>query len=225
MGDSVGCPGRATQVTHVIRPQLHARPLPVVLAVTIVVAACSPSATVDPSVEPPASGGTAATLQEQPAEAQPTTEAPARPTDGWLAIGLTDVATGETFTLADLAGQVVAIEPMAIWCPNCKAQQDDVKRVYDEIADDGIRYISLGVDPNERAGQLARYAERHGYPWTFARSPVEMSRALSELFGPQILAVPSTPLIVLDENGEIVYQDFGSHGPDALPELFAEVAA
>ena len=90
---------------------------------------------------------------------------------------------------------------------------------------DGIEYISLGIDPGENPEALANYADRRGYEWTFAQSPIEFSRALSDLFGPQILSAPSTPLIVLDANGEIVVQDFGFHGPEALQGILDEAAA
>ena len=45
----------------------------------------------------------------------------------WATAPLTDVATGETFRIADLAGKVVIVETMAIWCSNCRAQQGDVQ--------------------------------------------------------------------------------------------------
>ena len=40
-----------------------------------------------------------------------------------------------------------------------------------------------------------------------------------------ILSVPSTPLIVLDENGEVFTQELGFHGPDKLREIFSEATA
>ncbi len=47
-------------------------------------------------------------------------------------------------------------------------------------------------------------------------SPTELSAELRELFGPQILSAPSTPLIVLDANGDVFTQEFGFHNPDSL---------
>lgn len=143
----------------------------------------------------------------------------------WRDIELSDAASGETFTLASLEGQVVAIEPMAVWCTNCKVQQDNVKQAYGDIEAAGVRYISLGIDPNESSETLAEYAERRGYEWTFVTSPTEFSRALSDLFGAQVLSPPSTPLIVLDASGEAVLQEFGFHGPEALLGLLVEAAA
>lgn len=113
---------------------------------------------------------------------------------------------------------------MAIWCSNCKAQQDNVKEAYADVQAAGVHYISLGVDPNEAPDSLAKYAQRRDYPWTFSQSSNAFARALSERFGPQILSPPSTPLIVLDASGEVVVQTFGSHGPDELVDLLAEAA-
>lgn len=202
------------------------RAMAFLIAAPLVVAACAGAV-----AEEDAETDTAAADPTAALEATPAADPPVEGTDEgsaeeptWLDIELTDAVTGEPFTLASLSGQVVAIEPMAIWCTNCKVQQDNVKQAYPQIADDGVRYISLGVDPNENAGSLAKYADRREYPWTFAQSPVEFSRALSDIFGPQILSVPSTPLIVLDETGEVVVQEFGFHGPDRLLEILGEAA-
>ena len=113
---------------------------------------------------------------------------------------------------------------MAIWCSNCKAQQNNVKSAYPDIADAGVTYISLGIDPGENPDALAKYAERNGYEWAFVKSPTELSRELSDLFGPQILSATSTPLIVLDDNGEIFTQEWGFHDPDRLLGILDEAA-
>ncbi len=195
-------------------------------AAPFVIAACSTTAS-DIASDPPTTAVEA--VSPAVAEAPPSTTAeleselePEEPT--WLDIELTDADSGETYTLASLAGNVVAIEPMAIWCSNCKRQQDNVKTAYDEIESSGVTYISLGIDPAENPQALSKYAERRGYEWTFSQSPVELSRALSDIFGPQVLSAPSTPLIVLDANGEIVVQEFGFHGPEKLLDILGEAA-
>ena len=146
-------------------------------------------------------------------------------TGAWRDIELTDVETGETFTVADLAGNVVAIEPMAIWCTQCKVQNDNIKQAHADLEAAGVEVISLGVEPNEQPEALADYADRRGYEWTFALSPTELSRALADQFTAQILAVPATPLIVLSPEGEVVFQDFGFHGPESLVEIVTAAGA
>lgn len=212
-------------------PSPSRRLLGVFVAATFVIAACTTSASETDETAPAATAAAAADVTT-PTFPEPAPEAPADEpaaatveAAAWLDIALTDAASGETFTLASLAGRVVAIEPMAIWCSNCKAQQDNVKSAYPEIEAAGVTYISLGIDPGEDPEALARYADRRGYDWRFVQSPVELSRELSDLFGPQILSAPSTPLIVLDANGEVFTQEWGFHAPERLLEILNEAAA
>jgi len=202
-------------------PSPSRRVMSLFIAAPFVAVACTSAASESANDEAVAAAPTeAATTAPAPA-----TDEPVAGATTWLDIELTDAETGETFTLASLAGDVVAIEPMAIWCSNCAAQQDNVKQAYADIEATGVRYISLGIDPAEKPDSLATYAERRGYEWTFVQSPIEFSRALNDLFGPQVLSAPSTPLVVLDADGEVVIQDFGFHGPDALLEVLEEAAA
>ena len=197
------------------------RVMALAMAAPFVVVACSTTAS-EVTTEGPDTAA-AETVAPATLEAPPTTTAEpesAEPT--WLDIELTDAESGQTYTLASLAGGVVAIEPMAIWCGNCKRQQDNVKSAYSEIESSDVTYISLGIDPGENPQQLAKYADKRGYEWTFSQSPLELSRALSDIFGPQILSAPSTPLIVLDPDGEIVVQEFGFHGPEKLLDILEE---
>ena len=199
-------------------PKLSLRGLTILIAAPFIAVACSSAASDSPGA---ANSVAPVAASEAPIE----TTVPVAAADIWRDIELTDVATGETFTLASLEGEHVAIEPMAIWCTQCKIQADNVKAVHPQLVAAGVRYVSLGVEPNEDPASLANYAERRGYDWTFAQSPLEMSRALNDIFGPQILAVPSTPLIILDPSGEIVFQDFGIHSPENLVDLVAELEA
>ena len=201
-------------------PSPSRRLMSLFIAAPFVAVACTSAAD-----ESATDAAVSAAPSEAAAAAAPTTEAAVPDVAAWLDIELTDAETGETFTLASLAGDVVAIEPMAIWCSNCKAQQDNVKQAYADIESDGVRYISLGIDPGENPEALARYAEKRGYEWTFVQSPIEFSRALNDDFGAQILSAPSTPLIVLDADGGVVTQTVGFHGPDQLLALLDEAGA
>ena len=165
-------------------PLLSAKPLTLAIGGMFLVVACSTAA--DTSEAP----GAAAPDTASTAAAEPTAETAV----GWLDIELTDVDTGEEFTLASLKGNVVAIEPFAVWCTNCHVQQDNVRAVHDELEAAGVKFVSLGVEPNESPDRISDYRQRRDYEWTFAQSPIELSRAMADIFGPQILAVPSTPL-------------------------------
>jgi hypothetical protein len=143
----------------------------------------------------------------------------------WARAPLTDARTGESFRIADLKGSVVAVEPMAAWCINCLAQQREAQAALDRLRGEiPIVYVSLGVDPGEDAADLAAYADREGFDWRFAPAGPDVARAISDDFGPIFLSPPSTPLIVVDRSGRVVFADVGRHSASDLEGLFREAA-
>lgn len=138
------------------------------------------------------------------------------PDAAWRTTELTDARTGESFRIADLDGRVVVIEPMAIWCINCRYQQRQAQAALAELAPSDVAYVSLDVDPRETQADLARYAEREGFDWRFALAPAEVSRSLADEFGDIVLAPPSTPIIVLDPAGGVVAFSLGGESPADL---------
>jgi thiol-disulfide isomerase/thioredoxin len=124
---------------------------------------------------------------------------------GWRGTELTDVLTGDSFTVAGLAGPVV-LESFAVWCPVCTSQQE----VLGAVAGDGVSVVSLNTDPNEDAEAVRSHAEEHGFDWRYAVAPSAMTQALIEEFGPGITSAPSAPVVVLCEDGSATYLD--EHG-------------
>jgi thiol-disulfide isomerase/thioredoxin len=140
----------------------------------------------------------------------------------WRTATLRDVVSGEEFRIADLRGKVVAIEAMAIWCTTCRVQQGEARAALEQVASPDVVYISLDVDPNERAEDLAEYARGEGFMWRFAVASPELSRSLAASFGDQILSPPATPLVVLGPDGELIETHIGIKGADDLAALFEE---
>ncbi len=160
-------------------------------------AAVSPAASTDASPEPPA------VVLAQP----------------WATAPLTDVATGETFRIADLAGKVVIVETMAIWCSNCRAQQGDVMTALEQLPTDDVVYVVLDVDPNEDAASLADYRVDNGFEGRYAIAGTEVARALAAEFGDQFLNPPSTPMLIIGTDGTVTNTDFGHKSPDQIVAL------
>ena len=142
--------------------------------------------------------------------------------EAWRTAKIRDVVSGEEFRIADLEGKVVAIEAMAIWCLNCRFQQLEARAALDEVDSPDVVYLSLDIDPNERAEDLAEYARREGFDWRFAVASPEVARSLAASFGDQILSPPATPLVVLGPDGEVVAQHIGIKGARSLAALFEE---
>lgn len=133
-----------------------------------------------------------------------------------LATQLTDVRTGEHFTLADLAPQgPILVEPMAVWCTNCRAQMHEVTRAHDAAH---FVSVSLDVDLSETAQDLAAYADREGWNWRFAMADPDLYRLLQKNFGDAATYPPATPLIVIERDGTVRALDFGvgTRSPEQL---------
>ena len=64
----------------------------------------------------------------------------------WRDILLRDVISGESFRISDFEGQTVLLESFAVWCPTCTKQQEEVRKLHEQIGD-GVISISLDVDP------------------------------------------------------------------------------
>jgi hypothetical protein len=137
----------------------------------------------------------------------------------WFGAELTDVNTGETFTLADLEGKVILVETMAIWCSNCLRQQQEVKALHGVLGErDDLVTVVLDIDPNENAGDLQAYTARHGFTWKYAVAPREVAREIGQLYGDQFLNPPSTPMLIVDRHGEAHPLPFGRKTADSLQQ-------
>jgi thiol-disulfide isomerase/thioredoxin len=142
--------------------------------------------------------------------------------DAWRTASLQDVVSGEQFRISDLLGKVVVIEAMAIWCVNCRVQQGEAQAALDQVASPDVVYISLDVDPNERAEDLADYSRREGFDWRFVVASAEVSRSLAATFGDQILSPPATPLVIIGPDGRLIEKHIGIKGAGDLAALIEE---
>jgi thiol-disulfide isomerase/thioredoxin len=140
-------------------------------------------------------------------------------TQAWATAPLTDVATGDAFRIADLAGRVVIVEPMAIWCKNCRAQQRDAEKALARLPADRVVYVVLDVDPNERADSLAAYRADNGFTGRYAIAGKDVARALAGEFGDQFLNPPSTPMLIISADGTVTRTEFGHKSVDDLVSL------
>lgn len=186
--------------------------------------ACAPASTrtseepTSPTALPsPSAAGGSATAEPDPTTGSSDGDLPADPL---LATQLTDVRSGEHFTLADLAAEgPILMEPMAVWCTNCRAQMHEVARAHDAAR---FVSVSLDVDLSETAQDLAAYADREGWDWRFAMASPELYRLLQDRFGDAATYPPATPLIVMERDGSVRALDFGV-GTRSPEQLLAEL--
>ena len=123
---------------------------------------------------------------------------------------MTDVLIGRDFAVGDFAGRVVLIETMAEWCPTCIEQQREVQAFRDGLAHpDEVVSISLDIDVHEDAASLKGYASALGHDWHYAVAPLEVARALGNLYSAEYLNPPYSPMLLIDRNGGATQLPYG----------------
>ena len=133
------------------------------------------------------------------------------PASEWTGASLSNVVTGEQFRLSDYHGKVVLVEPMAVWCTKCRALQQEIATLAQELGEQAadLVTISIDVDPNEDEQYLKAYVDQSGHDWAFAIAPADLSRALAAAYGNQFLNPPSTPVLLIDRDGVAQLMPFG----------------
>lgn len=128
----------------------------------------------------------------------------------WFSHQFTNINTGETFSIADLKGKVILVETMATWCSNCLRQQKEVKTLHGLIGErDDFVSFGLDIDLYEDADKLKEYVDRQGFDWTYAISNDLVAREIGNLYGSQFLNPPSTPMLIIDRDGNVHQLPFG----------------
>jgi thiol-disulfide isomerase/thioredoxin len=148
---------------------------------------------------------------------------PATPTSDkvpeWMKIELTDIATGQTFTIGDFGGKPILLESFAVWCPTCLAQQNQMKNLLESEGED-IIHISLDTDPNEDEDIVRDHIARHNLNWYFAVAPAEFTNALIDQFGLDVVSAPRAPVVLICEDQST---RFLRSGVKSAEELASEI--
>ncbi|HET8640320.1 MAG TPA: TlpA disulfide reductase family protein [Pseudonocardiaceae bacterium] len=104
---------------------------------------------------------------------------------------------GQTLSLASLEGKVVVLNVWGSWCGPCRAEADDLQRVADATAGDGV--VLLGIDVRDNRDAAADFVRDRGLTWQSIYDPP--GRSLLALRGYPRNVVPST--IVLDRQHRV----------------------
>lgn len=142
-------------------------------------------------------------------------------TPAWFGASFKDVRSGEVFTINDFKGKVVLVETMAVWCPTCYRQQQEIKALHELL---GMREdfvsISLDIDPNEDESTLAAYMQQNNeFDWYYAVTGPDMAREIGNAYGDQFLNPPSAPVLVIDRHGVAHPLPFGLKSAEDLMQM------
>jgi cytochrome oxidase Cu insertion factor (SCO1/SenC/PrrC family) len=138
----------------------------------------------------------------------------------WFSMEMTDVRTGETFTMNDFSGKVVLIETIAQWCPNCIFQQAETRKMAEQLGDpEDLVLLTMDVDSNEDEASLKQYAEDFKFEWRFVVGPLEVQRALGNLYNAEYLNPPLDPMLLIDRQGNAHQLPYGLKKADDLQDI------
>jgi thiol-disulfide isomerase/thioredoxin len=135
----------------------------------------------------------------------------------WYSASLSDVASGSPFSISTYSGKVVLVETMAMWCPTCRSQQQQIAALLQQLGmHSDLVAVSLDIDPNENAADLKAYVTQSGFDWYHAIASSDVSHQIGQLYGDQFLNPPSTPILIIDRHGEAHPLPFGLKNADDL---------
>jgi hypothetical protein len=63
---------------------------------------------------------------------------------------------------------------------------------------------------------LKDYTKEYGFEWHFAVAPLEVARALGNLYNAEYLNPPLSPMLIIDKNGEVHQLEYGHKSADVL---------
>jgi len=114
--------------------------------------------------------------------------------------GLTDLFSGETVHLSDLAGYVVLLDFWGSWCPPCRTSMPNLESLRARFADQGL--VLVGINVKDRPDDARAFLEQEGFTEMIALidTPSQDTRWLYE-----VDLIPRTFLI--DRQGIIRHID------------------
>jgi len=121
---------------------------------------------------------------------------------------------GQTISLADYRGKVLALNFWATWCPPCREEIPGFIETYRSLKDAGLEILGLSMDslPLER---LREWTGKAGINYPVAVA----TRQIVEAYEPGEY-IPAT--ILIDRKGLIRYRHVGAMDKDTLAQLFKE---
>jgi thiol-disulfide isomerase/thioredoxin len=95
---------------------------------------------------------------------------------------LSEVTSGETFSISSLSDKPVLLESFAVWCPTCTKQQREILEFHEEVGESVVS-VSLDTEPNEDESVVREHASDNGFTWRYTVSPADVTQSLISDFG------------------------------------------
>lgn len=111
--------------------------------------------------------------------------------------------------------QPVVINFWGTWCPPCRREIPELKKLYAEYNSRGVEILGIAVPRREQAKDIENFASQQEMYWQLLIATQEMGVKYS------IQSVPTT--IFLDKNGNEVDRLIGLHDYENLKKSFEKI--
>lgn len=148
----------------------------------------------------------------------------ASPEIAWITTSMTNVVTGERFSISDLSsqGKPVIIHIFAVWCPGCSMQLLEATKLQTAYPDK-YTVVALDADPNESAGKIKRHMQSNNFKGVFTAAPIDVTRSLVNAYGPGVIqSIPQTIIIC---GKTATYLEDGVFSADTLKKAADELCS
>ncbi|HVN71665.1 MAG TPA: TlpA disulfide reductase family protein [Desulfomonilia bacterium] len=102
--------------------------------------------------------------------------------------------SGKTMSLKDLRGKVVLLDFTTTWCPYCKKDIPNLKKLFSSMKGKNFALISIFI--NESSKKVSSFTERYSLPYTIL---LDEDASVARIYG--IRGVPTK--VVVDKKGVI----------------------
>jgi len=102
--------------------------------------------------------------------------------------------SGKTMSLKDLRGKVVLLDFTTTWCPYCKKDIPNLKKLFISMRDKNFELVSIFI--NESPKKVSAFAEKYSLPYTIL---LDEDAGVARAYG--IRGVPTK--VVVDKKGVI----------------------
>ena len=113
---------------------------------------------------------------------------------------------GNEVILSGVRGKVTLIDFWAAWCKPCRAENPNIRRVYQKYKDQGFTIVGVSLDKESQDWTAA--IEQDGLEWNHVSNLMVWQDPIAQLYN--VSAIPAA--FLLDEKGKIVGKDL--RGPD-----------
>ncbi len=124
---------------------------------------------------------------------------------------------GTEYTLSAQKGNVVLIDFWATWCPPCRKELPNIKKIYSQFKDKGFKIIGISLDTDEAKHKA--YIEEKGMDWDLSYSGKGWYDDAVKLYN--VSSIPS--VWIIDRQGNL--RSFDIHGEEfssVIKELVEE---